>query len=96
MLTQFLNPSAEFSRWITFACTTLLATCGGSLYGFGGYSLALSSLLPGVGHVDMLGSFGDFGLFSGIFMGMFYDRYSFFDCFGVLSLAALFTMLTVL
>ncbi len=50
----------------------------GTLYGFSTYSVELEAAFEGTGHeheVDVIGSYGDFGTYSGFLLGMISDKF---------------------
>lgn len=63
-----------WAKVITLATTSLMTLSAGTLYGFSAYSENLVLALKHPTDLDILGSFGDAGLYAGITMGILTDR----------------------
>eukprot|EP00455_Lapot_gusevi_P039735 TRINITY_DN4465_c0_g1_i3.p1 TRINITY_DN4465_c0_g1~~TRINITY_DN4465_c0_g1_i3.p1 ORF type:complete len:441 (-),score=76.32 TRINITY_DN4465_c0_g1_i3:132-1454(-) len=60
--------------YFIFVFIAMCAFCAGTLYSFGEYASKLAALL-GHQNLDIIGSWGDFGVFTGIIQGVILDRY---------------------
>lgn len=63
-----------WAKVVTLFTTSLMTLSAGTLYGFSAYSKDLVVGLKKSGDVDILGSFGDAGLYAGITMGLLTDK----------------------
>ena len=60
---------------LSFIFSTISVLCAGTLSSFSAYSNDLKDILQSTTSIDYIGSYGDFGVFTGILMGLFVDKY---------------------
>jgi MFS family permease len=59
--------------WASFGVSAVVVLCAGTLYGFGAYSEQLADTFGQ--NIDIIGSCGDIGVYTGVIMGVFSDKF---------------------
>lgn len=69
-----MSAEPAWSKYVILLFSSFMVLSAGTLYGFGAYSANLADALNR-SDVNMLGSFGDAGLYTGIILGLFNDKF---------------------